>query len=81
MLRADELVLQLRHFLLRPVEHATEIVSNPEVHVPAGDARAAFDLAAKTVAEFVRRRRHLLEQRRGHALGLVEQAREGNARS
>ena len=72
MLRADELVLQFRHFLLRRIEDAAQLIRETHIGCSAVDFWAAFQLCAQPVAQLVYIRAYLLEKRPGYALGLVE---------
>ena len=73
MLGARIFIFQLRHFFLRAVEHAAELIGKPKIDSRAGDSRPAFELSGQSLAQSIRRNTDFLEQRLSDAVALVEE--------
>src|SRR6266403_6383562 len=74
MLGARIFIFQLRHFFLRAIEHAAELIGKANIDSRAGDSRPAFELTGQSFAQSIRRNTDFLEQWLSDAVALVEES-------
>ena len=76
MLGARELVFQLRHLLLRAVEHAPEFIREAKIDSRAVNFRPTLEFARQSFAQTINRDADFLEQRLSYSVGLIEKRRK-----
>src|ERR1700730_5793286 len=72
MLGARELVFQLRHLLLRTVEHPAEFIREAKIDTRSVNFRATLELARQLFTQPVNRDADFLEQWLRYTVALIE---------